>query len=51
MTKNNKLTGKEVRILIGIILLVIGILNAISFWNLLLIVFGGYLIYEGLKKS
>ncbi len=50
MAKNKKLTGKEIRLIIGVALLVIAAINIFSFWNLLLLIFGGYLIYESLKK-
>lgn len=46
-----KLTGKEIRLLIGIVLLLIGIFGISNLLSLLLIIAGGYLVYEGLKKN
>ena len=49
MVKKRKLGGKEIRLLIGIVLLLIGVFGISNLVSLLLIIAGGYLIYEGFK--
>jgi len=51
MAKKRKFSSKETRLLIGIVLVLIGVIGISNILSLLLIAAGGYLIYEGLKKS
>ena len=47
----NKVSNKELRLIIGGVLLLIGLFGFRDIISVLLIIFGGYLIYEGLKKN
>ena len=46
----SKVSGRELRLLIGVVLLLIGLFGIGNMISVLLIIAGGYLVYEGLKK-
>ena len=50
MAGKNKTGKKELWLIIGIVLILIGLIGIGKLISILLVIFGGYLIYEGLKK-
>ena len=45
-----KFNSNEMRLIVGGVLILVGLLGLGNIISILLIIFGGYLIYEGLKK-
>ena len=46
-----KMGNKEFKLIAGIVLLLIGLMGIGKLLSILLVIFGGYLVYEGLKKK
>jgi uncharacterized membrane protein len=51
MAKKSKLSREEIMLIIGIALILIGLVGIGKLISVLLILFGAYLIYEGLRKK
>lgn len=47
----SKFINREFRLIIGIVLLLIGLIGFRDLISILLIVIGGYLVYESVKKN
>ncbi len=47
----NKISGKELRLLIGVVLILIGLFGISNLISVLLIIAGGYLILDGVRKK
>ncbi len=45
-----KVSGRELRLLIGIVLVLIGLFGISNLISILLVIFGAYLIWDGVKK-